>query len=474
MIDVRRWYGVLGADPVADTAALSIAVKENPGATLVFPCGEYAITGPLDYGSLPVRLLGEPGAIIYHAAPNQSLFRTTGTWDTLGSPDPGRPLIAAAAKAAWRLTMDTTGLAPNDLLQIRDIGQQLRANGAVMACAGQTVRVRAVRSPTEVELTGRLLYDYSAASAVRRMLPVVGNDVRGLRFLHANPRPPWGGPATMTQPSGVLRFQNTFGDIVRDVTAEGLEKQFLSLSGAIDGRYSGVRCFDARNDLLGDPYTIRIGQNCQGLLVSDCVARGGRHLVTSASNPDEPWPQFVQLSNLLASEHSSAAFDTHSGARWWTWTNCHASHASSDEKVSGDSPAVAAGFQVRAWDQRFIGCSAVGVDTAMSLYGAIRPYVRDFYAELVDYGIRVRGGGSDHDVRGVTVRDPAIAGLTVEDAPGVTPQGYPGMRLADMDVFGAPSAGAYVFSPWIGYPSVDFGSLRAVGGATDRLVGVQA
>jgi hypothetical protein len=206
--------------------------------------------------------------------------------------------------------------------------------------------------------------------------------------------------------------------------------------------------------------------------VIGCNGDVGCHLFTTGCNPRASPPSHIIVANCVASNHTKAAFDTHPGSRFITFTG---------NQVHGCSgPA----FQIRGPDCQVIepvvsglgpaagdadGRSAVGV---YFVFGADRGRLRGGRIANVHHGVIVRDC-SEVSVVGTRLQNVQDCGIEViRDAAYPTPLD---IAIDDVDIVGAATATGLRFGVWDDSYRIErvrcSGLARDVEGAVEAVVG---
>lgn len=123
------------------------------------------------------------------------------------------------------------------------------------------------------------------------------------------------------------------------------------------------------------PYNISVSSAVSHGLINHLRSRYGRHMFTAGGGATSNTfsPQYITISDAIATEHTATSFDTHPGSRKIRFINCTA-HNSSPISDNGGGATQVSGFQMRGPDHEIINPRAENMpnDGILAVYGADR------------------------------------------------------------------------------------------------------
>jgi hypothetical protein len=437
-----------GAD---DTVALRAAIADGVarGRAVHIPAGNYLCSGPIC--AISSTVAGEQGPVVYGdgaavtiltAYLPGSVAQAAALFDVRGSVGPRIPAPDLGAAGGRVLTLPSSaGLARDQLLYLIDEGQPFLGRGSRSPAgyAGELVRICEVLSSTQVLTYGGLEYTYGPGAHYQQPAHLDGFTLRELTI--RNPA-----PATQSVAARALTLRLVNNVRIENVRFESLDGCAIRLSRAHDFRVQGCEFLglqQVRTD--NNPYGICCAEWCSSGLVIGCNGDVGCHLFTTGCNPRASPPNHIVVANCVASNHTKAAFDTHPGSRFITFTG---------NQVHGCSgPA----FQIRGPDCQVIepvvsglgpaagdedGRSAVGV---YFVFGADRGRLRGGRIAGVHHGVIIRDS-SEVSVVGTRLQNVRECGVEVtRDGSYPTPVN---IAIDDVDIVGASAATGLRFGVW--------------------------
>jgi hypothetical protein len=309
--------------------------------------------------------------------------------------------VAAGANVITGLS-STAGMVPGTVLMLRDTSQTATWTGAARTQAGvvgEFARVYTVDSASQVTLHQNLDYAYTTAADIRYFVtgPPAGAQqvhVEGVGFRNNFPN-------TQSINAKGIAVNYCIGLSVDHCDFFGLDTAGIGTAWTLDFNLSNLR-FQDLSELAASggaesglaTYGVSVGDACSQGLVEHLRSRYGRHVITgSGGSATEFGSTYVKVGDCIATEHAATGFDTHPGARWYTFENCQV-HGSFP---TGGSAGVH-GFQVRGPDTTFIKCrvrnlpATAGGRTAYGfnvVAGSDRCRILGGEVDTADYGVFV-------------------------------------------------------------------------------------
>lgn len=442
-IDGAREYGITGRDPAWDTPMMLQAIKDGDaqGRRPVKLRGEVEFTDTVTPNTTVVpRVIGDgpDSTRIYHAAKGKTLFAVTGGQST------NHTLAAAADRFATEVELPSGDsllplLAEGDWVIVSDPSVSVLSpyDGAPQGYYGQAVRVRAVDGTT-VKLREPLLFPMTATGRMKRVEPMTGPLLANLSIYDATGDDP-------SASTYATNFFRTVGARLMNLVFHGCTDDAIRLDRAFDSYIAGVRFQSFRNDLAWSPYCIRVGPGCAEVIVNACRGRYGRHLVTTIGDSGEVLVRGVHVSDCVASEFTSAPFDTHWAAMDVTFADCHARGRTTLDTVGDPGLGGGAGFQLRGFDITVRGGSVANSVGGVTVPGGVRCKVQGLRLSDVEYGI-VQRSGTDNSFKNILMERVRTAGIVVDQNGEATAP--TGMEFDRIRIEGETSEAAVQFRSW--------------------------
>ncbi len=388
------------------------------------------------------------------AGPVLSLAGTiSGVMTTMGS---------GALAGATQITIGSTaGILKGDILWLRDpdsaiAGEDVSGGSGniTVAVAGEVGRVRSVDSATTLTLYGRLCWGYGVNSDVR-LLTAPTCEFSDFTIRNVS------NTGDTAAARGILLNFCQEARISR-VATEKMAGASVYMTGVAGYRVTECDFYDGQDtETSNNPYGIVAARGTVHGIVYGCTQRYGRHLFTTAATATDIPAQHHRIAHCVATGMTQAAFDSHPGARWVTFSDCDAVQCTSH------------GFQHRAPDCGVIDCNVTGAQSGVFLAnGADRAKISGGRFRQLDYGIRVRNSDELTVNGGLTIDAPAIAGIWYE-APAVAWAGH--MVSADIDdvrINGTPSTAGIQFSAGAWAPGFRVGPGVRIPDAAAKITGM--
>jgi hypothetical protein len=434
-----------------DTAALRAVIAAGAARcrAVHIPAGNYLCSGPIC--AISSTVAGEQGPVLHGDGAGVTIItahlpgaqaQAAALFDVRGSVGPRIAAPDLGAVGGRVLTLPSSaGLARDQLLYLIDEGQPFLGGGrrTPSGYAGELVRICEVLSATQVLTYGGLEHTYGPGAHYQQPAHLDGFTLRELTI--RNPA-----PATQSVAARALILRLVNNVRIENVRFESLDGCAIRLSRAHDFRVQGCEFLglqQVRTD--NNPYGVCCAGWCSSGLVIGCNGDVGCHLFTTGCNPRASPPSHIIVANCVASNHTKAAFDTHPGSRFITFTG---------NQVHGCSgPA----FQIRGPDCQVIepvvsglgpaagdedGRSAVGV---YFVFGADRGRLRGGRIANVHHGVIVRDS-SEVSVVGTRLQNVQECGIEVtRDGAYPTPVN---IAIDDVDIVGAVTATGLRFGVW--------------------------
>jgi hypothetical protein len=146
---------------------------------------------------------------------------------------------------------------------------------------------------------------------------------------------------------GLVQFYTCRNVSVHNVTLDGGDSHGLQLNSVLGASVSGVMVTNGKDDTANGwyGYGIICTRGCENIAITNCRFSRVRHGFTSDSADNTAGvPRNIVVDGCVATETTSAAFDTHATGSAITFTGCSAIRCQN-------------GFQVRSKDTRILGCS---------------------------------------------------------------------------------------------------------------------
>lgn len=418
------------------TGELTEAIQETRAASRVLHVAEgvYGVSSKLtgsETTPLTLRGAGKGATIFEHGASGLSMFDASGSFIATGV-----TLTAPAAVGAVQITLtSTTGIAPKDLLLLRDQTAILYSNDhkTQVACGGEWVRVRSIDSTTQLTLWGRLKRAYTIGSDLRKAAQTRYLTFENFTIANA-------APGSMPVGSNGITIVGGERLRLRNLEFRDMDANCLYLQTCFDAEVVGSDFYDSRDLESGlNPYSLILKNGTQHVVMRGCRQRYGRHLITTGPSGDtlEIPSADVLVDSCIATEMSQAAFDTHPGSERFVFANCVA-HACLDK-----------GFQLRGPRCSVINPHVFGATIGvLFVYGADEGIVQGGILGECDTGVRAQDS-TDCMIRNVHIRKPVVGGIHVQAASYVEWTGYIDRFTAeDVRVTGSPSDAAFAFDQW--------------------------
>lgn len=361
---------------------------------------------------------------------NDPLFFFLGTLDMIGELTEPAPI---GSQSIQMNASDAAGLSKGSVIWIRDptnlvIGSQGDVVAGARAVGGEQMIVHSV-DDTTVYFYGQTCWPYSEGSDVRLADPGTGGiadltienvsnegDTAVARGIYAR----YCRDLSLTRVRTIrmagasFYIWGGFNDRITDCTiVEGQDAEQEDKGLGEDGKPQGPY-----------PYGVYVGRGTSHLTISGLKMIYGRHAVSSASSPTEIPPQHILVENSTAQFTWHAAFDTHPGARWFTFSSCRVVSGSTtgiyDTDGDGNTDpsnldGFGYGFQLRGPDCHVRNCEVIGAPVGVFFANAAdRGSVTGGRYDRCQHGIRIRNSNEIRIGARVEITNPTHSGVYVE------------------------------------------------------------
>lgn len=430
-VSAKRWMKWDGTDET-DAFKEAVAYARQNDVTLWLPDGETIVSAKLTGTDAsdqvnPLRMRGMgPNTIIHHAIPNAQLIAQVGA-----TPSTTTTFSSSAAVGDTTITVaDASSLAAGDYVILldtsaSDLGEDDTgsARNTVVNHPGEWAQIKSI-SGSVLSLYGKLRDAYTTSAVVKKVTPIVGSDLRDFTVV-------WDLTALGNGFARAIQLNYCVDAVVSNVRFEDAVSTQISITASFNTRVEDCTFIHARDTESkiaagwptdNDPYCVAPGEMAQGVLIKGCRSRYGRHMVTCSGSVNNFASSQIVVADCIARDHSAACFDTHPGARWVTFDNCHAFN-------SQDS-----GFQIRGPDTHLIDCVVNGCAKGMYVVdGSTRCQIMGGHISECGTGVEIRdsnkvtiGGGlriddcTTYGIRTAATRAPWIGEMTDLDIDDVT------------------------------------------------------
>jgi hypothetical protein len=372
-------YGTYISGDMSSVLATARGDAQTRSKVLYVPSNQYLITTPTNNTANkgPLLVVGDdPSTAVFNqgAGSTDSIFRTIGS-STLNVASVTSPV--SAGSNVLHLS-STASLSPQMVIFLRDTSVYATQTGMTPTNAGivgEFARVYTVDSSTQVTLHQALDFAYTTNAQVSTLAGQVVH-FSGIGFVNLFPdsQSQAGG-----SPINIAYFE--------DFQADHCEFSFIDWNGialqrGLDWRVTNCRFIDFQeNNATGGsdagrtPYCVDVDVAVSHGLMQGCMGRYGRHMITaSGGSASEFGSSHVKVADCIATEFAGTSFDTHPGARQFTFSDCTV-HGSFPEQGT----AAVHGFQIRGPDTRIVDCNVFNLPASTGV-------------NMTSYGVYVYGG----------------------------------------------------------------------------------
>lgn len=453
-----------------ETAAFqeAVAFARANGVTLWLPDGETVVSSKLTGADTsdqvnPLRMRGMGrNTVIRQAISAAQLIALVG-------PTPATTTTVSVAAAIGDTSMtvaDASTLAADDFVMlldtsVSDLGEDDTgtARNTVINHPGEWMQIKSI-SGNVLSFYGKLRDAYTTSAVVKKVSPIQGNDLRDFTIK-------WDLSALGNGFCRGIQFNYCVDNVVSNVRFEDAVASQISINGSLNSKVEGCEFIHAKDTeskiaagwpTNNDPYCIAAGEMTQGLLVTGCRSRYGRHMITCSGSVNNFASSQISVADCIARDHSAACFDSHPGARWVTFDNCHAYN-------SQDS-----GFQVRGPDNAVMNCTVDGCAKGVYVVdGSTRFRLEGTSIAECGTGVEIRDT-NQVVIRDVRIDDCSTYGIRVASTRAPWVGEMTDLDIDDVTITGNPATAALSFGLWW-YNGFRIGDGVRVPDATTKITG---
>lgn len=331
-------YGAVGDGVTDDTAAFFSAVAiVASGGTVFVPEGTYPVTS---FPAMP------NGSYICGAGSGVSQILQIGwsdasfiSWAGSLSGATVCTLTANHSAGTSTFTVDSTSNLEVEKVYILGTTTGFSSLDPTMY-KGELVRVKSINSATSFTVYGNSRDFYSTAAG-SKILPIsfrTGVGLKNITIKNSNPG---------VNKKGLVQFYACNNVVVSDVVFEGIDLHGLQLNSVLNASVDNCHFENGKDDVANGftGYGINVTRCSENITISNCRFNRLRHGFTcDSASGTSGIPRNVVVQSCVATECTSAAFDTHSSGAFITFVGCSVTKSS-------------IGFQLRSKDSRILHCS---------------------------------------------------------------------------------------------------------------------
>ena len=311
------------ADGTNDEVQIQAAIDALPvaGGLVSLTGGIFSFSAGVSWSTSNVALQGQGRATVLQQDADVQVLNVRGSASNEANESALASNVAAGTSTIPLAGGEGSNYSADDWILVLSDEEWTTGDGMI----GEVQQISSI-STDILTIYGRLRDAYATAdsAAVKKLTPVENATVANMRFTNSSQG---------SRSKKFTAFEIVRGLRVHDIWADNLDKHAISLELVWQASINNVHSIDfTSNPPSQVGYTINVGGASQAITVNNVTAVRGRHLITSSAaanfgglGMDHGIPRGVTVSNVIAYDMLSSAFDTHEESEHWRFMNCHAS-----------------------------------------------------------------------------------------------------------------------------------------------------